>query len=95
MPVEDVDEGAWNDLRDRLAAGPGDAEAAAYLAFSRARSPASYARQRPIELFQSTGFAFDTSRARRALAGSGLACPPAGAALLRRYVRDALRGRSP
>ncbi|HEU4538879.1 MAG TPA: SDR family oxidoreductase, partial [Polyangiaceae bacterium] len=71
---------------------PDEAVAAALLAFTRPASPADHARRRPLELFPSNGLDFDTTRARGALAGSGIACPAAGADLLRRYVRLALRG---
>jgi amino acid adenylation domain-containing protein/thioester reductase-like protein len=86
--VDDVGASAWRAVGAR--AGDDEAAAAAHLAFSRAGGEAAYVRQRPLELFQSTGFAFDDARARAALAGTGLACPPAGPALLRRYARAAL-----
>ncbi|HEU4411621.1 MAG TPA: amino acid adenylation domain-containing protein [Polyangiaceae bacterium] len=93
VAVEDVDAGEWQALGRALAAGPPDeAAAAAHLAFSRAGAPGAYARQRPLELFQATGVVFDDARARRALEGSGLRPPAAGAELLRRYARLALRG---
>jgi hypothetical protein len=92
--VEDVDASEWQAIGRRLAAGPLDeAAAAAHLAFSRSGPPGTYARQRPLELFQSTGVSFDDACSRRALDGSGLRRPVAGAELLRRYARLALRGR--
>ncbi|MCU0685643.1 MAG: amino acid adenylation domain-containing protein [Polyangiaceae bacterium] len=92
VAIEDVAADEWQALGRRLERGtPDEAVAAALLAFTRSASPEAYGRSRPLELFQSTGFDFDTTNTRRALAGSGLACPPAGAELLRRYVRCALR----
>lgn len=94
VAVEDVDTSEWQAIGRRLAAGPLDeAAAAAHLAFSRSGLPGTYARQRPLELFQSTGVSFDDTRVRRALEGSGLRRPVAGTDLLRHYARLALRGR--
>jgi amino acid adenylation domain-containing protein len=93
VAIEDVDEGTW---RARGGCGEGgpvdDAVAVALLAFPSPGGPDAYARRRALGLFQSTGVTFDDARARLALDGSGLACPPADAALLRHYVRLALRG---
>jgi hypothetical protein len=50
------------------------------------RAGDSYARVRPCDVFQASGMEFDTRRTDAALAGSGIACPPPGEALLDRYV---------
>lgn len=47
-------------------------------------------RHRAIDLFQATDVIFDTRRTDAALAGSGIICPPADAALLSLYLRNAM-----
>jgi amino acid adenylation domain-containing protein/thioester reductase-like protein len=87
--LEEVSVGRW---RDRLAelrqAEP--AAAAACLALCRGLpGEESFSAYRTMDLFQATGVVFDMRRTHAALAGTGIACPPAPQ-LIRTYVAAAL-----
>ncbi|HFE46176.1 MAG TPA: amino acid adenylation domain-containing protein [Nannocystis exedens] len=91
VSVEVLSRSRWR----ALAQGLGErspAAAVAYLALGRCLDESSRRRLRAYDLFQATGFCFDSSASAAILGPRGLSIPPARPRLLDRYVATALGG---
>jgi amino acid adenylation domain-containing protein/thioester reductase-like protein len=89
VPLRPLSAAAW---RETVLAQQHDAlQAASFLALCRGALSADD-RHRPLDLFQATGWRFDTARARAVLEPLGLVCPLPSLAWMRDLVRMALQG---
>jgi hypothetical protein len=95
VALAEVEPAAWHRAAADLA-GAAPEVAAACLALCRALpNREAFERHRTLDLFQATGVTFDCTRARAALAGSGIAFPPPGAELLPVYLDGILGPEAP